>query len=237
LIERGKELTFTLDMPGLQVKESERSLVWGGEPDSVRFTVTVPEGSKPKVIWGTVEILYESVPVGEVEFKFRVVADAAQEPAPVVAPPPAEQAEVMFTKAFISYSRKDSEMVLEKVQMLEAQGIECYLDMMTFKPGEEWEKMINHYIDVCDVFFLFWSNASKSSPEVDKEIRYALQRRGKSAPRPVIKPIPIEGPPVVTPPPYLSHLHFDDRYRYFIKAKQVERLEASARAPEPPAAT
>jgi hypothetical protein len=239
-IERGKELTFTLDMPGLKVKESERSLVWNGEPDSVRFTVTVPEDSKPKVVWGTVEILYESVPVGEVEFKFKVLGDAAQEVAPVVAPvvapPPAEQTEVMFTKAFISYSRKDSEMVLEKVQMLEAQGIQCYLDMMTFRSGEDWKQMIDHYIDECDVFFLFWSNASKSSPEVDKEIRYALQRREKSSPRPVIKPIPIEGPPVIAPPPHLSHLHFDDRYRYFIKAKQQERLEAPARAPEPPAA-
>lgn len=235
LIERGKELTFTLDMPGLKVKESERSLVWEGEPDSVRFTVTVPEDSRPKSIWGTVEILYESVPVGEVEFKFKVVDEVAQA-APVVATPPAEQTEVVFKKAFISYSRKDSELVLEKVQMLEAQGMECYLDMMTFKPGEDWKQNINHYIDVCDVFFLFWSNASKNSAEVDKEIRYAMQRREQAAPRPVIKPIPIEGPPVVTPPPYLSNLHFDDRYRYFIKAKQMERLEASAPQPEAPAA-
>ncbi|MET0646247.1 MAG: toll/interleukin-1 receptor domain-containing protein [Pyrinomonadaceae bacterium] len=240
-IERGKELTFTLDMPGLKVKEAERSLVWNGEPDCVRFTVTVPDECKPKVIWGTIEIVYESVPVGEVEFKFKVVTEAAQV-APVVAAalaaeaPPAEQREVMFTKAFISYSRRDSEMVLEKVQMLEAQGVECYLDMMTFRPGEDWKQMINHYIDICDVFFLFWSNASKNSPEVDKEIRYALQRRERAAPRPVIKPIPIEGPPVVTPPPYLSHLHFDDRYRYFIKAKQAERLDAQSHPPAPPGA-
>jgi hypothetical protein len=243
LIERGKELTFTLKMPGLIVEEEERSLEWEGEPASVRFTVTVPKDATPNIIWGKVDILLESVPVGYVEFKFEVVPAAATAvavptvAAEVAAPPQAMQTEVMFQKAFISYSRRDSELVLEKVQMLKAAGIECYLDMMTFESGQDWKQMINHYIDVCDVFFLFWSNASKGSAEVDKEIRYALQRREKSAPRPVIKPIPIEGPPVVTPPEYLSHLHFDDQYRYFIKAKRAERLEASAQQPAAPAAT
>lgn len=236
-IERGKELTFRLVMPKeLTVEEDECSLVWNGEPDCVRFTVTVPEDCKPKVIWGKVEVLYESVPAGQVEFKLKVVTEAAPTAAAPAVAAPVEQTEVMFTRAFISYSRKDSVLVLEKVQMLEAQGIECFLDMMTFKSGEDWKEKINYYIDLCDVFFLFWSSASKDSAEVQKEILYALQRRETAAPRPVIKPIPIEGPPVVPPPPYLSHLHFDDRYRYFIKAKQAEQVEASAQMPAAPGA-
>ncbi len=81
--------------------------------------------------------------------------------------------------------------------------------------------MIRRYIDESDVFFLFWSRAAKASQEVEKEWTYALERsRHDRHGRPRLKPIPIEGPPVVEPPPALSHLHFDDRYRYFIKAKQ-----------------
>lgn len=37
---------------------------------------------------------------------------------------------------------------------------------------------------------------------------------------PEIKPVIIEGPPLVLPPNSLGHLHFNDRLIYFIQAKR-----------------
>src|SRR5205085_9916407 len=52
-IERGRQLFFGLQMPGLEVDEPEQTLTWRGEVDSVQFCVTVPEGFAPKNVLGT----------------------------------------------------------------------------------------------------------------------------------------------------------------------------------------
>ena len=78
LIERGKELVFSLNMPGLEIDEPSQSLIWQGEIDSVQFGVTVPEQCKLGSIIGTVRICYESVPIGHVKFKFKIAAVGAQ---------------------------------------------------------------------------------------------------------------------------------------------------------------
>lgn len=225
-VERGKRLTFVLDMPGLTVDRAERSLVWNGRPDCARFRVTIPDDFKPKTIWGAVEVLCDCVPIGEVAFKFKV-AERAPQPAPAPAPGGLEQEFIRFRKAFISYSHVDMPEVLERVQMLEAENIQCFMDKLTLREGEDWKEMLYHYIDQSDVFYLFWSSAAKNSEEVRKEWEYAWNLRMERG-RPSFKPVPVEGPPVVEPPPTLSHLHFDSRFRYFIRG-----AEATAQAAHP----
>jgi len=76
---------------------------------------------------------------------------------------------------------------------------------------------LDRKIDESDVFFLFWSTAAKRSEWVIKEVRYAIERHGgdEFAP-PEIVPVLIEGPPPVAPPAELRHLHFNDKFLYFI---------------------
>jgi hypothetical protein len=60
---------------------------------------------------------------------------------------------------------------------------------------------------------LFWSTAAKESKWVLKEALYALERQGKDGLNP---PVIIEGPPPVSPPDELQHLHFNDKLLYLI---------------------
>ena len=117
--------------------------------------------------------------------------------------------------AFIAYASVDRPKVLDRISMLDIQGIKYHQDLLSLRPGDIWEEKLNHYINECDLFLLFWSQAAKKSKYVRKEIRRALQRQGpdKKAP-PKIVPVIIEGPPPVEPCEELSHIHFNDYIAY-----------------------
>lgn len=54
-----------------------------------------------------------------------------------------------------------------------------------------------------------------------KEVRYALQRKGgNELSPPEIRPVILEGPPIVPPPEDLAHLHFNDRILYLLAAEE-----------------
>jgi hypothetical protein len=134
---------------------------------------------------------------------------------------------VRYKQAFISYASQDRPEVLKRIQMLKMARINFFQDMLTLEPGDNWEQTIYKYIDESDVIFLFWSAAAKQSPWVEKEVRYALSRKGgHDEAAPEILPVIIEGPPVVPPPDDLKMLHFNDTFMYFIKADEATRPKA-----------
>jgi hypothetical protein len=50
-----------------------------------------------------------------------------------------------------------------------------------------------------------------------REVNYALDlQQGKDDAPPEIKPVIIEGPPLVPPPERLQHLHFNDKLIYLM---------------------
>nr|MDQ5836239.1 toll/interleukin-1 receptor domain-containing protein [Acidobacteriota bacterium] len=223
-VERGGELTFFLAMPGLEIDEPTQAITWDGEINSVEFGVTVPETFKPKTLFGTITLSYESVPIGHVKFMFKIVAEPACEKAEAMPAEPPSQSFLRYRQAFISYASEDRAEVLKRVQMLKTVRINFFQDILSLDPGEQWEQLLYKYIDESDVIFLFWSSAAKRSQWVERELRHALDRRGGSdvAP-PEIVPVILEGPPFVAPPEYLQQLHFGDRFAYFIKAEEEAR--------------
>jgi hypothetical protein len=224
-IKRGTELTFYLQMPGLRVDDDVQSCVWMGEPAWVQFGVTVPEDCKPKNIIGTVTVSEMSVPVGHLKFMFKIKAAVSSEDeaeAPSLEPVPAGNL-TRYQQAFISYSSKDRQEVLKRVQMLNVAKIKFFQDLLTLEPGDQWEKMLYEYIDKSDVFFLFWSKAASESEWVKKEVEYAIKLRDdKELPDPEIIPVIIEGPPAAKPPAELSSIHFNDKLIYFINSRENE---------------
>lgn len=90
-VERGKRLSFALQMPGLEVDVPAQSLVWWGMVDAVTFNVTIPADFKPRNLIGVVTVAYESVPVGQVSFKFKVAAANAPQPVNAEAAPASAQ--------------------------------------------------------------------------------------------------------------------------------------------------
>jgi serine/threonine protein kinase len=213
-IPRGSRLHFELSAPGLQVDDPVASLVWRGHAEAVQFGVTVPVGATGTVI-ATVYMSLDSAPLGHVKFKLSIDTEAA-----VLAASPEPQGDDArrYRAAFISYASKDRDEVLERVQMLPLVGIRYFQDVFNLEPGDRWERRLEIGIDECDLFLLFWSGEAKASKWVRQEVGHALERRGSDdLADPEIKPVIIEGPPVIEPWAELAHLHFDDRVLYFMR--------------------
>ncbi|MGE0130484.1 MAG: TIR domain-containing protein [Blastocatellales bacterium] len=216
-VPRETELMFHLAISNWQISEPAQTLVWMGDAESVQFIVDVPPDCKLGAAAAKVTVSQNSVPIGQISFILKVAeqAESAKE-----APVPAGDDARRYKYAFVSYASADRDKVLARVQMLEQFGIEYFQDILDLDPGDRWEKELYKNIDQCDLFLLFWSQHAKDSPWVMKEVEYALARKGadENAP-PEIKPVIIEGPPIIPPPEKLSGLHFNDRLIYFFSNK------------------
>jgi TIR domain-containing protein len=217
-IERGQELGFYLQMPGLDIDEPQQSVVWVGDITSAEFAVTIPEDFKPRSINCKLLVSHRNVPIGHIRFNFKI--SAALQPDKADTDPEPHEDFVRYKLAFISYASPDRSEVLKRVQMLDMAKIRYFQDLLTLEAGKQWEPLIYRYIDECDVFYLFWSTAAKKSRWVKKEVQRALKRKGdKLEAPPEIMPVPIEGPPPIKPPPYLASIYFDSKFLYFINPK------------------
>lgn len=208
-VGRGETLTFELAMPGLSVRDSVQSLRWSGRAEAVQFEVGIPPQFNRSAVIGTVMVSRDSIPIGHVKFKLGIEDAHPSENEPV-----GDQAK-RFALAFVSYASADRPKVIPRVQMLKTVGIECFQDILDLDPGERWEATLYRKIDECDLFLLFWSSEAKRSEWVRKEVEYAVARKGRDefAP-PEIRPVIIEGPPLVPPWEELADLHFNDRLLY-----------------------
>jgi len=215
-ISRGSELMFDLNISGWTISDPVQKLTWNGYPESVNFIVEVPADCKPGNFHGKVTVSRNSVPIGHISFLIRVADTAAKSEGNQPAGIDAKR----YSFVFISYASADRSEVLERIQMLDAMGIKYFQDLLSLDPGDRWEKKLYQNIDKCDLFLLFWSHHAKESEWVIKEAQYALTRKGgdDDAP-PEIKPVIIEGPPIVLPPPSLAPLHFNDKIIYFMSRK------------------
>lgn len=207
-VARGLTFTFELRLAGLAVEPSLQRIVWQGRTEYVQFPVTVPVTHPSSDVLGKLLVSQESIPIGQINFKLRVVSAHVRSDRFVKPTGCATR----YTLAFISYASSDRPEVLRRIQMLPAVGIRYIQDVIDLDPGDRWAQKLFQYIDESDVMFLFWSSAAKDSEWVTKEWRYGLEKKGDAYVRPVV----IEGPPTPKPPPELQHLHFADKVLYFI---------------------
>lgn len=209
-IRRGTRLVLVLQIPGVKIDEAMQALTWHGTPQSAQFGVGIPRDCDRGTVIGTVTVSQESVPVGHVKFKLTIGERCGR------IEPLGDDA-CRYRKAFVSYASKDRTKVLPRVQMLKLLGISCFQDLIDLDPGDRWERQLYRHIDDSDLFLLFWSSAARESCWVLKEVRYAINaKHGDELAPPEIRPVIIEGPPPVAPPPELAHLHFADPIVYFM---------------------
>lgn len=205
-VPRGTRIDLRLEMPGLRVDEPDTVLVWRGTLTAAQFDVAVPVDAALGTVIGRIQFSIAGVPAGTLRFRVTVAALATCETARA-----AEVAVRRYRRAFVSYSSKDRAEVLRRVQAFRIAGLSVFQDFLDLEPGDRWEHELYREIDDCDVLLLFWSRAAAVSPWVAKEIDYALARKqGQDDRPPDIQPVPIEGPPIPTPPEKLRHLHFND---------------------------
>lgn len=86
-------------------------------------------------------------------------------------------------KIFISYSRKDKDIVLPFSAKLEdIFGIKCWIDLQGIAHTEDFTEKIISAIDSCEIFLFMSSKNSMSSEFVKKEVSYALKNGKRIAP-------------------------------------------------------
>jgi hypothetical protein len=221
----GTRVDLRLEMPALGVLEPDAVVVWRGRSASAQFDVSVPAMAAIAQAIGRVRIAIAGTPTATLRFVVKVVAAGT-------APRPAESRDLRarrYRNAFVSYSSEDRAEVLRRVQAFRIAGLSVFQDILDLKPGELWERALYRYIDECDVFLLFWSRAAAASPWVQKEIEYALARKADDHEGPPdIQPVPLEGPPLVPPPPGLRAVHFNDALLAHIQA--ADRAATAPRA-------
>jgi hypothetical protein len=206
-----------LQMPDLEVEEPNAVLIWRGTLTTAQFEVAVPDKVSSAEVIGRVRFAVAGVPAGTLRFKVGLNRSSAP-----TEPITAQRVEAeRYRRAFVSYSSKDRNEVLKRVQAFRIAGLSMFQDILDLEPGERWARELYREIDNCDVFLLFWSHAAAASEWVAKEIAYALERKaGADDKPPAIQPVPIEGPPP-PPPEALRHLHFNDALLAHIQAAEA----------------
>lgn len=208
-IARGSKLSLHLSLPGLSVVSPVQVLTWRGRPDAVQFVVNLTPGVTAGNKVGTVTISQNSVPIGQISFTMKLSPSEDNQLSDITGEA------TIYKKAFISYASQDRNEVLKRVQMLSRLRIDFFQDVLDLEPGARWEKELFKHIDESDLFLLFWSTSAKESKWVMDEVRYAMNRKaGDDSAPPAIVPVIIEGPPPVSPPDELAHLHFNDYLVY-----------------------
>ncbi|WP_034260471.1 toll/interleukin-1 receptor domain-containing protein [Altibacter lentus] len=83
---------------------------------------------------------------------------------------------------FFSYSRENSDFVLELAKKLRNAGALVWLDQLDIKTGERWDKSIEQALSASDVLMVVLSKASVESNNVMDEVSYALEEGKKVLP-------------------------------------------------------
>jgi TIR domain len=111
--------------------------------------------------------------------------------------------------------------VIARVQGMETawKGLRVFVDVANLRAGQHWEEQLWSQISQADVFYLFWCRHARESDWVEKEWRFALERRGLD----FIDPVPLEPPEYAPPPPELAVKHFNDPWVAHISTSGHDR--------------
>jgi hypothetical protein len=201
-LQRGSRLSVRLKVDCLRCLDNHKWITWTGEIGRTAFVVEVPKGTAGGSYAGKASIRLNGGEIAKMSFILRVGApklDVTEIPSQTTT----------HRGAFASYASQDRAEVLSRVQGMEAayRGLNVFVDVVSLRPGQRWEKKIKERIASADVFYLFWCRHAKSSTEVEKEWRWALEaNKGED----FITPIPLETPDLAPPPQELAASHFND---------------------------
>jgi hypothetical protein len=240
-VEHGALVQLFLEIPRLNIETPFQEVTWEGVPVRVAYPVDVPPTAPVGPCQGTLRVMVEDFPVGEIIFGINI--GEREEPATyytVMGPtgqnedrridPIAIEA-IRFRHAFISYSRKDAQPVLLYAEGLARGGIKVLVDVHSIEPGAEWQEQIPGFIDKSDLFCLMWSQNAAQSEWVDKEARIAVHYYDKKrAPR--IWPVVIEHP-APEPPSHLKRFNFNSPWLAHRVAQKHSLFKEQPSHPDP----
>jgi len=191
-------LSVRLRIPGAVIEEPEDTMVWEGESTCVSFVITLPDLGREAKCYGSAHVYANGVQVVKIPFLLSALGAEGM----------IEASAARYRTAFASYASEDRDTVLGRIQGIHkvAPDLDVFLDVLSLRSGQKWEKELWRVIPARDIFYLFWSTHARKSKWVEKEWRCALRKRGIE----FIDPIPLESPEKAPPPAELSSLHFND---------------------------
>jgi hypothetical protein len=200
-LARGAVLQVRLDMEGMQVAQPDDTLMWQGEIGNADFAVQAPQDARQGPRQGLLTVRCEGLQIMRIHFCVAVAATTAQ---PADLPIRVQR----HRRAFASYASADRDAVLARVHGMQkaAPDLDVFLDVLSLRSGEDWQKKLWDVIPQNDVFYLFWSASARKSRWVTREWKCALKAKGLQ----FIDPVPLASPEAAPPPHELSGLHFYD---------------------------
>lgn len=188
------------------IEECSQTMVWNGKYLIFPFAVKLPAEFCEAAVCFTAKVLVNDVPKITMKIAPKVSTDFLQK---------IEMERNNIASAFMSYASQDRADVAMIVAAIEkvCPDMDIFFDVESIHSGEKWESILYKEIQNRDVLFLCWSRNAKQSEWVEKEWRYALQKRGYD----FIEPIPLELPTECPPPEELKGKHFNDQ-RLYIRA-------------------
>jgi hypothetical protein len=210
-VEQGTLLTLTLSLDELTVADPVDTIAWTGEIGSATFAVSVGQGVSEGQKLGLVRVSAGGLEIAKLNF----VVEVGKGGEPIQGLPVRQ---LRHRKAFASYASADRDKVMARIQGMQKvePTLEVFLDVVSLRSGQMWERELFTVIPAHDVFYLFWSEQARASEWVEKEWRCALRTRGLE----FIDPVPLVSPREVPPPPELASRHFGDWHLAFLSGTE-----------------
>lgn len=199
-IIRGTELTIVPSCDGLVFNPERVVLKWLEDYHRADFRFRADKSLANDAARGQIAIYAGPIIVGTL--RLAMLLNEADSQVPVEN----EEHSSMYHKEdiFVSYSHKDSNVVLACQKAYKALGFNVFIDIDTLRAGQVWNEELMKMIDNATIFQLFWSQNSSKSQYCQQEWQHALKWNKEGFIRPVYWEFPMP-----EPPEELSRYHFD----------------------------
>ncbi len=168
-VPRGAQLVVVPDLPDVECEPERAPLVWTGEISELRFLLRASSHRVGSTVTGAVRIFCGPLVIAETRIEARVVASGG------AAPAPREQAPVQrYQRIFPCFSPEDADLVVGVAAVAEALGDRYLADVIDTRRSGAPDEWLLPKIAEADVFQLFWSSHSMSSPSCRRQWETAL---------------------------------------------------------------
>lgn len=204
-VQESTRVKVVLTCPDMVIEDNAQEQLWSGGYLQFDFAICPPEELRKRQILLTATVYFDGIPATRLMLTVKALASYEED---------ISLARQDLITAFVSYASQDRARVGALVQgMRKARPeMDIFFDVATLRSGEDWEKTLYREILRRDILFLCWSRNALASEWVEREWRYALEKKGIDA----IEPIPLEQPDICPPPRELWSKHFNDSLLYII---------------------
>jgi len=205
-VPRDGEITFLPEVPGIEFNPPRRTFLWVEDIHREDFRMRAAPDRDGTVLRGRFSVFLGSILLADLAITVRVANAAPERSTPKEL---AVDRAGVYRRIFPSYSHRDADIVQQFERYAAALGDRYMRDVTQLRAGEVWNERIRDLIEQSQVFQLFWSHNSMSSPYVREEWEFALGLNRGEFVRPTYWEDPLPADPARNlPPPELARLHF-----------------------------